>query len=127
MNCDLKSEEFVKMYTNRAVYEPDCLIFDLANQFFSNGTSPRLKCPQSVPKDYVSKPFQPVKNLSCFPYCDVCITGTCAACKTCVGSTSSECAHCFKTEAPNKGPCLSTKANACEICWKNQEEEEKEK
>ena len=43
MNCDLKGNDFMKNYKEED--EPSCLIFDLANQFLSNGTSPRLKCP----------------------------------------------------------------------------------
>ena len=43
MNCDLKENDFKKNYGYEN--EPNCLIFDMANQFLSNGTSPRLKCP----------------------------------------------------------------------------------
>ena len=53
MNCGLKGDNYTKFISNQAEFEPDCLITDLANQFFSNGTSARFNCPESVPIDYV--------------------------------------------------------------------------
>ena len=42
MNCNLKGNDFFKNWRDED--DPDCLIMDLTNQFFSNGTSPRLLC-----------------------------------------------------------------------------------
>ena len=79
MNCDIKGDDFSKLVSTQAINEPGCLIMDLTNQFFSNGTSVGLDCPYSIPEDYVIKEWSPSQSLkSCFPYCDVCYTGSCA-------------------------------------------------
>ena len=45
MNCGIKGDDYAKLVSNQAVNEPGCIIMDLVNQFFSNGTSVRLDCP----------------------------------------------------------------------------------
>lgn len=124
MNCDLKGNEFFNNYLH--INDPNCLIFDLTNQFLSNGTSPKMKCTKTGDEEKQEKRYQMTKDRiehttkgdpifkqasvshSCNPLCDICYTGICAPCVSCIHNDSPACEPCYKVTPPYPGQYFST-------------------